>query len=74
MSLYYSATGALAAKITPFLQGIDIFGPIIGSVLHLYFDLFAGFLQMYIFIMLTMVFTGTRIPESAKHKTIKEGE
>ena len=74
MSLYYSATGALAAKIMPFLQGIDIIGPIIGSVLHLYFDLFSGFLQMYIFIMLTMVFTGTRIPEHAKHKTIKEGE
>ena len=66
MSLYYAATGALSAKIMPFLNGIDVIGPIIGSVLHLYFDLFSGFLQMYIFIMLTMVFTGNRIPEDTK--------
>lgn len=63
MSILYSATGALSAKLFPFLGGLDIIGPLIGSVLHLYFDLFSGFLQMYLFIMLTMVFTGTRVPE-----------
>ena len=65
MSLLYKATGALSAAIFPFLGGFDPIGPIIGSVLHLYFDLFSGFLQMYLFIMLTMVFTGTRVPEKA---------
>ncbi|MBQ1508377.1 MAG: F0F1 ATP synthase subunit A [Erysipelotrichaceae bacterium] len=77
MSLLYSATGALSAKLFPFLGGIDVIGPIFGSVLHLYFDLFSGFLQMYLFIMLTMVFIGTRIPDEAKQNlnTIKkEGE
>lgn len=74
MSLLYSATGALSAKLFPFLNGLDIIGPIFGSVLHLYFDIFSGFLQMYLYIMLTMVFTGTRIPEEAKNKVRKEGE
>ncbi|MBQ1477452.1 MAG: F0F1 ATP synthase subunit A [Erysipelotrichaceae bacterium] len=77
MSLMYSATGALSAKLFPFLGGIDIIGPIFGSVLHLYFDLFSGFLQMYLFIMLTMVFIGTRIPDEVKNKSLtqkKEGE
>ncbi|MDO5118758.1 MAG: F0F1 ATP synthase subunit A [Coriobacteriales bacterium] len=65
MSLLYSATGALSANIFPFLGGLDPIGPLIGSILHLYFDLFSGFLQMYLYIMLVMVFTGTRVPEKA---------
>lgn len=65
MSLLYSATGALSAKLFPFLGGLDPIGPLIGSILHLYFDLFSGFLQMYLYIMLVMVFTGTRVPEKA---------
>ena len=64
MSLFYSATGKLSAFLFPFLGGIDIIGPVFGAFLHLYFDLFSGFLQMYLFIMLTMVFTGTRVPEN----------
>jgi len=66
MSLVYSATGALSNALFPFLGGFNIIGPIIGSILHLYFDLFSGFLQMYLFIMLVMVFTGTRVPEETK--------
>ena len=56
-----------AAYITPSIVKAQEIGlqPLIGSVLHLYFDLFSGFLQMYLFIMLTMVFTGTRVPEKA---------
>lgn len=68
MSLLYKATGALSAAIFPFLGGFDPIGPIIGSVLHLYFDLFSGFLQMYLFIMLTMVFTGTRVPQETSRE------
>ena len=41
-------------------------GPIIAAPLHCYFDLFSGFIQMYIFIMLTMVFIGNTIPEDQK--------
>ena len=74
MGLLYSATSLLNDKLFPFLNGLNIIGPIFGSVLHLYFDLFAGFLQMYLFIMLTMVFVGTRIPEEAKNKNSNKGE
>ncbi|MDO4500792.1 MAG: FoF1 ATP synthase subunit a [Erysipelotrichaceae bacterium] len=48
----------------------DIFnfvGPIIATPLHLYFDLFSGAIQMYIFIMLTMVFVGNTIPDENKN-------
>ena len=47
----------------------DIFnfvGPIIAAPLHCYFDLFSGFIQMYIFIMLTMVLVGNTIPEDQR--------
>ena len=69
MSLFYKATGALSTALFPFLHGIDLIGPIFGSILHLYFDLFSGFLQMYLFIMLVMVFTGTRVPEKDTHQS-----
>jgi F-type H+-transporting ATPase subunit a len=54
MSLLYGALGyassALVGIGVPFLQiGIP-------AVLHVYFDLFAGLLQSFIFVMLTMVF------------------
>ncbi|MGL6104701.1 F0F1 ATP synthase subunit A [Romboutsia sp.] len=61
--------GAVIMKLFyDFLAYLSSFIPAIGSVpigqilipvpLHLYFDLFAGLLQSFIFIMLTMVFVG----------------
>lgn len=54
MSLVYSALGGL----TTLVLGIDIpfFQIGIPAILHLYFDLFSGLLQTFIFAMLTMVF------------------
>jgi F-type H+-transporting ATPase subunit a len=54
MNLLYGALGGLTSSLLgigiPFLQvGIPAF-------LHIYFDLFAGLLQSFIFTMLTMVF------------------
>lgn len=56
MSLLYQFLGWLSTLI----PGVSIpFGQLIIPVpLHLYFDLFAGLLQSFIFIMLTMVFVG----------------
>lgn len=56
MSLLYQFLGWLSTLI----PGVTIpFGQLIIPVpLHLYFDLFAGLLQSFIFIMLTMVFVG----------------
>lgn len=47
----------------------DVFnfiGPILAAPLHCYFDLFSGVIQMYIFVMLTMVFVGNTIPDDQK--------
>ncbi len=55
MSLVYSALGALSAAL--FGPNIPpIFQAAIPGVLHVYFDLFAGILQSFIFTMLTMVY------------------
>ncbi|MBK5252309.1 MAG: F0F1 ATP synthase subunit A [Peptostreptococcaceae bacterium] len=53
MSLLYSALAALSAKIG---LPIPIFETGIPAPLHIYFDLFAGVLQSFIFVMLSMVF------------------
>jgi F-type H+-transporting ATPase subunit a len=54
MNLLYGALGGLTTSLlginVPFLQvGVP-------AALHIYFDLFAGLLQSFIFTMLTMVF------------------
>lgn len=56
MKLLYDFLGYLSTLI----PGVTIpFGQLIIPVpLHLYFDMFAGLLQSFIFIMLTMVFVG----------------
>lgn len=51
--LLYGALGALSAKIG---ISIPIFQAIIPVFAHAYFDLFSGFLQSFIFTMLTMIF------------------
>lgn len=53
MNLVYSALAALSTKLG---IGLPIFQVGIPAVLHVYFDLFAGILQSFIFTMLTMVF------------------
>ncbi|MBR0484490.1 MAG: F0F1 ATP synthase subunit A, partial [Oscillospiraceae bacterium] len=50
-SLLYYALSVLTAKI-----GIAFMTIGIPAVLSLYFDLFSGFMQAFIFIMLTMVY------------------
>lgn len=47
----------------------DVFnfvGPIIAAPLHVYFDLFSGFIQTYIFIMLSAAFIGNKIPDEQR--------
>jgi F-type H+-transporting ATPase subunit a len=53
MSLLYSALAALSAKLG---IPIPVFQTGIPAPLHIYFDLFAGVLQSFIFVMLSMVF------------------
>jgi F-type H+-transporting ATPase subunit a len=57
MSLVYQLLGWISTFI-PAVGTIPFFQLVIPVPLHLYFDLFAGILQAFIFIMLTMVFVG----------------
>ena len=59
MGLFYTAIqigNNLLAKIL-----IPLFGIPIASILHIYFDLFAGFLQSFIFVILSMSFIKEKI-------------
>lgn len=51
--LLYTALAALSLKLG---IGVPIFEAFIPIVFHAYFDIFAGVLQSFIFVMLTMVF------------------
>lgn len=62
MSLLYSFTGWLSGLI-PLVGGFDFFGVLIAPWLHLYFDLFSGFLQAFLFISLTTIFIGIEFKE-----------
>lgn len=61
MMLFYSFTGYVAGFI-PVIGQFDFIGPLIGPFLHAYFDLFVGFIQMFVFISLTTVFIGNEFP------------
>jgi len=61
MTLIYTFT-AWVSSLIPFIGEVNFLGPIIAPIFHAYFDLFAGAIQMFIFITLTMVFIGNEIP------------
>lgn len=61
MSLVYTFTGWLSSLI-PVIGGFDFIGPILAPVLHAYFDVFSGCIQMFIFITLTQVYIGNELP------------
>ena len=50
----------IMALIYGLLSKIAFFWP---GVLHVYFDIFSGAIQAYVFCMLTMVFVGNKIPD-----------
>ncbi len=66
MTLVYTATGGLTDLVFSLfgLSGVpNIFGMIFAPPLHAYFDVFAGFIQMFIFISLTQVFISNELNE-----------
>ena len=50
------------------LSKVAFFWP---GILHVYFDLFSGAIQTYVFCMLTMVFIGNKIPDNITKKEKK---
>lgn len=67
MSIIYYALGNLSTLIfgmfIPSGWASIILPPFITPVLHLYFDVFSGFIQTLIFVMLTMIFIAQEDPE-----------
>ena len=65
MALFYQ----LLEYVSALIPGLEIpFAQFLIPVpLHLYFDIFAGILQAFIFIMLTMVFVGMAAEEHSAH-------
>lgn len=57
-TLLYGALGSISSSIG---LSIPIFQAVIPVLAHVYFDLFAGLLQTFIFIMLTMLFIAMAI-------------
>lgn len=59
MSLMYGALASLSTMLG--LSVIPIFQAGLPAVFHLYFDLFSGVLQSFIFVMLSMVFIASNL-------------
>lgn len=62
MTLLYSFTGWLSSLV-PLIGGFNFVGVVVAPVLHLYFDLFAAFLQAFIFISLTSIMISVEYQE-----------
>ncbi len=62
MMLFYTFTQWLSSLILPFFN-FNFIGILTAPFLHLYFDLFAGLIQTYIFISLTTIFIGIELPQ-----------
>ncbi len=64
--LVFGFFGVLQA--TGILSGVPILAYGIPAVLSCYFDLFSGFVQAYVFTLLTMVYISASLPEPAKQE------
>lgn len=62
MGLVYSF-GSWVSGFIPLIGNLDVVSVFITPVLHLYFDLFAGFLQAFLFITLTQMFIAVEYTE-----------
>ena len=64
MSLVYTACSALSNLVLGWTGiNFNVFGVVLAPVLHAYFDVFAGFIQMYIFISLTMALVSNELDD-----------
>lgn len=61
LTLVYAFTGWVSSMV-PVIGTFNFVGPLLAPFLHAYFDVFSGFIQMFIFITLTQVFIGNNLP------------
>ncbi len=67
MSVIYQLL-AMVSRMIPVVGNFNFVGVIVCSVLHLYFDLFSGAMQTYLFGTLTVAFISNEIPSEVKGK------
>ncbi len=67
MSLLYVFSGWVSQFI-PVIGEFNFVGVVLAPLLHLYFDLFAGFIQAYLFISLSIIFIGMETPREDTKK------
>ena len=67
MSVIYQLF-AMVSGVIPVIGGFNIVGVLVAPVLHMYFDLFSGAMQTYLFSTLTVAFISNELPEEAKGK------
>lgn len=70
MQLVYSACQSLSNLLLGWITTsgtvFNFMAPVLAPVLHMYFDLFSGFIQTLVFVTLTVVLVGNDIPEEKK--------
>lgn len=59
MTLVYAFT-AYVSSFIPIVGQFNFIGPMFAPVLHAYFDVFSGLIQMFIFISLTTILAGSK--------------
>ena len=65
MSVIYQLF-AMVSGMIPVIGQFNIFGVIVAPFLHMYFDLFSGVMQTYLFSTLTVSFIGNELPSEVK--------
>ena len=65
MSVIYQLFAMVSGAI-PVIGQFNIFGVIVAPFLHMYFDLFSGVMQTYLFSTLTVSFIGNELPSEVK--------
>lgn len=59
---------AMVSGLIPVIGKFNIVGVLIAPVLHIYFDLFSGAMQTYLFSVLSVAFISNELPTEAKEK------
>ncbi len=67
MSVIYQLFAMVSSAI-PVIGQFNIVGVLIAPVLHIYFDLFSGAMQTYLFATLSVAFISNELPSEAKEK------
>lgn len=70
LALFYGFTSMIWAKV-PYIGSVNILGGLLAPPLHLYFDMFDGLIQTYIFALLTVSYIGMECHEPVRKEKAK---